>query len=183
MKIVKEFKAFINKGSAIDMAVGIIVGSVMTSVVNSLVKDVIMPPVGLLVGNVDFSQWFYVLGGGEAGAHYTTIAAAQAAGATTLNIGTFLNTVISFIITMVAIFIFVKVVNAARSKAPVKTRTCPYCQQSISKLAKKCPFCCSAVKPEEIGPVEETDLAKGLKNLKSKVLNVTKVAQKVVKKK
>lgn len=182
MKIFKEFKAFINKGSAIDMAVGIIVGSVMTSVVNSLVKDVIMPPVGLLVGNVDFSQWFYVIGGGEAGAHYNTIAAAQAAGATTLNIGTFLNTVISFIITMVAIFIFVKVVNAARSKAPVKTRTCPYCQQSISKLAKKCPFCCSAVKPEEIGPAEETDLAKGLKNLKSKVLNVTKVAKKVANK-
>ena len=182
MKIFKEFKAFINKGSAIDMAVGIIVGSVMTSVVNSLVKDVIMPPVGLLVGNVDFSQWFYVLGGGEAGAHYTTIAAAQAAGATTLNIGTFLNTVISFIITMVAIFIFVKVVNSARSKAPVTTRACPYCQQSISKLAKKCPFCCSVVKPEKIGPAEETDLAKGLKNLKSKVLNVTKVAKKVANK-
>ena len=78
MKIVSEFKSFINKGSAIDMAVGIIVGSVMTSVVNSLVKDVIMPPVGLLVGGVDFSQWFFVLGGGEPGATYTTIAAAQA---------------------------------------------------------------------------------------------------------
>ena len=183
MKIFKEFKAFINKGSAIDMAVGIIVGSVMTSVVNSLVKDVIMPPVGLLIGNVDFSQWFYVIGGGEAGAHYNTMAAAQAAGATTLNIGTFLNTVISFLITMVAIFIFVKVVNSARSKAPVTTRACPYCQQSISKLAKKCPFCCSAVKPEKIGPAEDTDLAKGLKSLKSKVLNVTSVAKKVVKKK
>ena len=182
MKIFKEFKAFINKGSAIDMAVGIIVGSVMTSVVNSLVKDVIMPPVGLLIGNVDFSQWFYVLGGGEAGAHYTTMAAAQAAGATTLNIGTFLNAVISFLITMVAIFIFVKVVNSARSKAPVTTRACPYCQQSISKLAKKCPFCCSAVKPEEVGPVEDTDLAKGLKSLKSKVLGVANVAKKTVKK-
>ena len=182
MKIFKEFKAFINKGSAIDMAVGIIVGSVMTSVVNSLVKDVIMPPVGLLIGNVDFSQWFYVLGGGEPGAHYTTMAAAQAAGATTLNVGTFLNAVISFLITMVAIFIFVKVVNSARSKAPVTTRACPYCKQSISKAATKCPFCCSAVKPEEIGPAEDTDLAKGLKNLKSKVLNVTKVAKKVVKK-
>ena len=183
MKIIKDFKAFINKGSAIDMAVGIIVGSTMTSVVNSLVKDVIMPPVGLLVGGVDFSQWFFVLSGGEAGAHYTTMAAAQAAGATTLNLGTFLNTVISFMITMFAIFIFVKVVNSARSKKPVTTRACPYCQQSISKLATKCPFCCSAVKPEEVGPVEDTDLAKGLKTLKNKVLNVTKVAKKVVKKK
>jgi len=183
IKIFDEFKAFINKGSAIDMAVGIIVGSTMTSVVNSLVKDVIMPPVGLLVGGVDFSQWFYVLGGGEAGAHYTTMAAAQSAGATTLNIGTFLNSIISFLITMFAIFIFVKVVNSARSKKPVTTHACPYCQQSISKLATKCPFCCSKVNPEEIGSVEETDLAKGLKTLKNKVLNVTKVAQKVVKKK
>lgn len=183
MKIIKEFKAFINKGSAIDMAVGIIVGSVMTSVVNSLVKDIIMPPVGLLVGNVDFSQWFYVLGGGEAGVHYNTISAAQAAGATTLNLGTFLNTVISFLITMFAIFVFVKIVNSARSKKPVTTRTCPYCQQQISKLATKCSFCCSNVEPEQIGVVEDTDLAKGLKNLKNKVMNVTKVAKKVINKK
>ena len=110
------------------------------------------------------------------------MAAAQAAGATTLNIGTFLNAVISFLITMVAIFIFVKVVNSARSKAPVTTRACPYCKQNISKAATKCPFCCSAVKPEEIGPAEDKDLAKGLKSLKSKVLNVTKIETKVVKK-
>ena len=84
---------------------------------------------------------------------------------------------------MFAIFVFVKIVNSARSKKPVTTRTCPYCQQSISKLATKCPFCCSAVKPEEVGSVEDTDLAKGLKTLKSKVLQVTKVAKKVVKKK
>lgn len=183
IKIISEFKSFINKGSAIDMAVGIIVGSAMTSVVNSLVKDVIMPPVGMLVGGIDFSQWFFVLGGGEPGAHYTTMAAAQSAGATTLNMGTFLNSVISFLITMFAIFIFVKIVNSARSKKPVTTRACPYCQQQISKLATKCAFCCSAVKPEEVGPVEDTDLAKGLKNLKSKVLKVTKVAKKAIKKK
>ena len=77
MKLIKEFKTFINRGSAIDMAVGIIVGSVMTSVVNSLVKDIIMPPVGLLVGNVDFSQWFYVLSGGEPGVHYNTMEVAM----------------------------------------------------------------------------------------------------------
>lgn len=181
MKIISEFKAFINKGSAIDMAVGIIVGSVMTSVVNSLVKDIIMPPVGMLVGGIDFSQWFIVLGGGETGVHYNTMAAATAAGATTLNIGTFLNSIISFLITMFAIFIFVKIVNSARAKAPVTTRACPYCQQSVSKLAIKCPYCCSALKTEKIEEVGETDLAKGLKSITKHVGNVAKAAKKVAK--
>jgi len=181
MKLIKEFKTFISRGSAIDMAVGIIVGSVMTSVVNSLVKDIIMPPVGMLVGGIDFSQWFFVIGGGEPGAHYTTMEAATAAGATTLNLGTFLNTIISFIITMFAIFVFVKIVNSARAKAPVTTRACPYCQQSISKLATKCPYCCSSVKPEEIGAAGETDLQKGLKSLTQRVGKVAKAAKKVAK--
>jgi len=181
MKLLKEFKAFINKGSAIDMAVGIIVGSVMTSVVNSLVKDIIMPPVGMLVGGIDFSQWFFVIGGGEPGVHYTTMAAATAAGATTLNLGVFLNTVISFLITMFAVFIIVKIANSARAKGPVTTRACPYCQQSISKLATKCPYCCSALKAEEIGSAEEAQLTKGLKSLKAKVEKVAKTATKVAK--
>ena len=182
-KFFNEFKAFVSRGNAIDMAVGIIVGSVMTSVVNSLVKDIIMPPVGMLVGGIDFSQWFYVLGGGEPGTHYATMAAAQAAGATTLNIGTFLNTVISFLITMFAIFIFVKIVNSARAKAPVTTRSCPYCKQSISKLATKCPFCCSAVKPEEIAAVDEPEIAKSIKMLTERVSGVAKkAASKVTKK-
>ena len=181
MKILSEFKAFINKGSAIDMAVGIIVGSVMTSVVNSLVKDIIMPPVGMLIGGIDFSQWFYVIGGGEPGAHYATMEAATAAGATTLNLGTFLNTVISFIITMFAIFVFVKIVNSARAKAPVTTRACPYCQQSVSKLATKCPYCCSALKAEEIEAAGETDLQRGIKSLTERVGKVAKVAKKVTK--
>ena len=181
MKLLKEFKTFINKGSAIDMAVGIIVGSVMTSVVNSLVKDIIMPPVGMLVGGIDFSQWFFVIGGGEPGVHYNTMEAATAAGATTLNLGTFLNTIISFLITMFAVFIIVKIANSARGKGPVTTRACPYCQQTISKLATKCPYCCSAVKAEKIGPAEEAELAKGLKTLKEKVSKVAKVAKKAAK--
>lgn len=181
MKIIKEFKTFISRGSAIDMAVGIIVGSVMTSVVNSLVKDIIMPPVGMLVGGIDFSQWFYVIGGGEPGAHYATMEAATAAGATTLNLGTFLNTVISFIITMFAIFIFVKVVNSARAKQPVTTRACPYCKQSISKSATKCPYCCSDLEAEEIEAAGESDLGRGIKNLTSRVKGVAKVAKKVAK--
>ena len=179
IKFINEFKSFINKGSAIDMAVGIIVGSVMTSVVNSLVKDIIMPPVGMLVGGIDFSQWFFVLGCGEPGAHYATMEAATAAGATTLNLGTFLNTVISFLITMFAVFIIVKIANSARAKGPATTHTCPYCQQSISKLATKCPYCCSAVKPEKIGPAEEAELTKGLKSLKEKVGKVAKKAAKI----
>lgn len=165
MKLLSEFKTFISRGNAIDMAVGIIVGSVMTSVVNSLVKDIIMPPIGLLIGGIDFSQLFFVLSGGESGATYTTMAAAQAAGATTLNLGTFLNTVVSFLITMFAIFIFVKIVNSARAKQPVKTRACPYCQQSISKLATKCPYCCSDVQPEQIESVVEPELYKKVKSL------------------
>lgn len=181
MKLINEFKTFINKGSAIDMAVGIIVGSVMTSVVNSLVKDIIMPPVGLLVGGIDFSQWFIVLAGGEAGVHYNTMEAAAAAGATTLNLGTFLNSVISFLITMFAVFIIVKVANSARSKGPVTTRACPYCQQSVSKLATKCPYCCSALKAEKIGEVEEAELTKSIKSLTAKVGKVANVAKKAAK--
>lgn len=148
MGMLKDFKNFINRGNAIDMAVGIIVGSVMTSVVNSLVKDVMMPPIGLLIGGIDFSAWKITLGADSA-----------------ISIGLFLNAVISFLITMFAVFLIVRIASKARAKQPVTTRACPYCQQSISKLATKCPYCCSNVKPEEIGAVEETDLAKGVKNL------------------
>lgn len=163
--LLKEFRAFIERGSAIDMAVGIIVGGVMTGVVNSLVKDIIMPPIGLLIGGVDFSQLFVVLHGGEPGAHYATVDAAQAAGATTINIGIFMNTIVSFLITMFAVFMIVRAVNKARAKKPATTHSCPYCQSSISNAATKCPFCCSDVEPVETGTVEDSDLAKGLKNL------------------
>jgi large conductance mechanosensitive channel len=164
--ILKEFGAFVQRGNAIDMAVGIIVGSVMTGVVNSLVKDVIMPPIGLLIGGVDFSQWFFVLGGGEKGAVYETIAQAQEAGATTLNLGLFCNSVVSFFITMFAIFLFVRTINKMRDKKPVNTRSCPYCTSTISNSATKCPFCCSDVEPVETAAVEESDLKKSLKGLK-----------------
>lgn len=162
---IKEFRSFIERGNAIDMAVGIIVGGVMTSVVNSLVKDVIMPPIGLMIGGVDFSQWFFVLSGGQAGVSYPTIAAAQEAGAVTLNIGMFLNSIVSFLITMFAIFWVVKVFNKMRSKKPITTHACPYCQSTISNAATKCPFCCSSVKPVETAGVEESDLSKGLQSV------------------
>lgn len=175
--LLKEFSTFVQRGNAIDMAVGIIVGSVMTGVVNSLVKDVIMPPIGLLIGGVDFSQWFFVLGGGEAGAKYETIAAAQAAGATTLNLGLFLNSVVSFFITMFAIFLFVRTMNKMRDKKPANTHACPYCKSTINNAATKCPFCCSDVEPVETGSVVESDLKKSLKGLQKVA---TKVASTVV---
>lgn len=162
----KEFSAFVHRGNAIDMAVGIIVGSVMTGVVNSLVKDVIMPPIGLLIGGVDFSQWFFVLGGGEAGAVYETISQAQEAGATTLNLGLFLNSVVSFFVTMFAIFIFVRTINKVRDKKPNNTHPCPYCTSLINNAATKCPFCCSQVTTVELATVEDSDLKKSLKNIK-----------------
>ena len=164
-KFLKEFREFAERGNAIDMAIGIIVGSVMTGVVNSLVKDVIMPPIGLLIGGVDFSQWFFVLAGGN-GQTFNTIAEAQAAGATTLNLGVFLNTVISFIITMFAAFLIVRTVNKMKSKKAVTTRACPYCKSTVDMTATKCPHCCSALKAEEVKPAEESDLSKGISSLK-----------------
>lgn len=162
-KFFKEFKSFASKGNAIDMAVGVITGAALTSVVNSLVKDVLMPPLGILLGDVDFSQFFIVLKGGAEGAHYHTIAAAQAAGATTLNIGLFINACVSFLITMFAIFLFVRAVNKLRTPAPVvvTTRDCPYCFTKIDMRATKCPDCCSAVKPvtPPKAPVEESKSA------------------------
>ncbi len=169
---IKEFRSFAERGNAIDMAIGIIVGSVMTSVVNSLVKDVIMPPIGLLIGGVDFSQWFFVLAGGN-GQTFNTIAEAQAAGATTLNLGVFLNTVISFIITMFAAFLIVRTVNKMKSKQAVTTTTCPYCKQTVDITATKCPHCCSALKAGEVKPAEESDLNKGIKKLK-KIIKIKK---------
>ncbi|MBO7656123.1 MAG: large conductance mechanosensitive channel protein MscL [Alphaproteobacteria bacterium] len=169
---IKEFRSFAERGNAIDMAIGIIVGSVMTSVVNSLVKDVIMPPIGLLIGGVDFSQWFFVLAGGN-GQTFNTIAEAQAAGATTLNLGVFLNTVISFIITMFAAFLIVRTVNKMKSKQAVTTTTCPYCKQTVDITATKCPHCCSALKAGEVKPAEESDLNKGIKKLK-KIVKIKK---------
>ena len=168
--LIKDFKAFIERGSAIDMAVGIIVGGVMTSVVNSLVKDVLMPPIGLLIGGIDFSDWAIVLK-----------QATESSEAVTMNIGLFLNTIVGFLITMFAVFWIVKIVGKARSKKPVTTRACPYCKSSINITAVKCPNCCSDVEPVEAMAVEDSDLQKNLKELSkvatgqiSKIKKITK---------
>ena len=146
----KGFKEFTEKGSAFDMAVGVIVGATMTSVVNSLVKDIMMPPIGVLLGGVDFSQFFIVLKDSEGlleHHRYATLAAAQAAGATTMNIGMFANAAISFLITMFAVFMLVRAVNKIRGRK-ITARECPYCfVGNVSIRATKCPACCSALKP------------------------------------
>ena len=135
--------------------------------VNSLVKDIIMPPIGILMGNIDFSQFFVVLAGGTPGAHYNTVAEAQAAGATTMNIGVFLNSVVSFFVTMFAIFLMVKIINKIRTKT--YTRACPYCKSTINAQASKCPNCCSDVEPIKDDANKASELEKDIKNISKKV--------------
>jgi large conductance mechanosensitive channel len=144
MGITNEFKEFAMKGNVLDMAIGIIIGAAFGTVVNSLVKDIIMPPIGLVLGRVDFANLFISLNG----VRYDTLAAAQAAGAPTINYGTFMNTVISFIIVAFVVFLLVRRVNAMRAKptppAP-NTKVCPYCKENISIAAVRCPHCTSDV--------------------------------------
>ncbi len=149
--MVSEFKKFVMRGSVIDMAVGIIIGGAFTKIVNSMVADIMMPPLGLLMGKVDFSNWFVVLKQGVEAGPYASLSAAQAAGATTLNIGTFLNAVISFIIVALCIFLLIKVinkVNAPKAEAPAAptTKKCPFCCSEIALEATRCPHCTSEIK-------------------------------------
>ncbi len=143
----KEFKEFAVKGNVIDMAVGIIIGAAFGTVVKSLVSDVIMPPIGLVLGKVDFSNLFFVLTG-PAGP-FSSLAEAQKAGAVTINYGMFLNTVVSFLIVAWAVFILVKGVNRLKiNLGPEATnRECPFCLSKIPKKATKCSFCTSEVSP------------------------------------
>jgi len=146
--MLKEFKEFAMRGNVVDMAVGIIIGGAFGTIVKSLVADVLMPPIGLLVGGVDFANFFVVLKQGTPPAPYAALADAQAAGAVTINYGVFLNAVISFLIVAVAVFILVKSINTMRRKeeAPPPeptTRDCPFCLSGIPIMAVKCPHCTS----------------------------------------
>jgi len=148
MGMMKEFREFAVKGNVVDMAVGIIIGAAFGTIVKSLVADVIMPPIGLLLGNVDFSNLFIVLKHGAEAAQYATVAKAQEAGAVTLNYGAFINTIISFLIVAFAIFILVKNINRLKREKPAappppSTKECPYCLSTISIKAVKCPYCTS----------------------------------------
>jgi large conductance mechanosensitive channel len=147
----KEFKEFAVKGNVVDMAVGIVIGAAFGSIVTSFVNDVIMPPIGLLLGNVDFTNLFLVLKEGKLPAPYEGLAAAKAAGAVTMNIGVFINTIISFLIVAFAVFLVVKNVNRLKreEKAPPaapSTKECPFCLSAIPIKAVRCPHCTSEVK-------------------------------------
>jgi large conductance mechanosensitive channel len=145
--MLKEFKEFAMRGNVLDMAVGIIIGAAFGQIVNSFVQDILMPPIGRLLGHVDFSNLFFNL----SGAHYDTIAAAKAAGAATLNYGVFLNTVINFLIVALAVFLLVRQVNRFAPKpapaAPAPAlRDCPYCLSAVPAKATKCSHCTSELR-------------------------------------
>jgi len=141
--VLKEFKEFAMRGNMLDLAVGVIIGAAFGGVVTSLVNDVLMPPLGRLVGQVNFSSLFVNLGD----QHYDSLAAAKAAGAPTLNYGNFLNTIINFIIVAFAVFLLVRAVNKwfPKPAAPMTTKECPQCAMPIPIQAKKCGHCTSAV--------------------------------------
>jgi large conductance mechanosensitive channel len=143
----KEFKEFAMRGNVLDMAVGIIIGAAFGGIVTSFVQDILMPPIGRLVGHVDFSNLFISL----SETHYDTLAAAKAAGAATLNYGLFLNTVINFLIVAFAIFLLIRQVNRFAPKpapaAAPTTRDCPYCLTPVPLKATRCAHCTSELRP------------------------------------
>ena len=142
MAMLQEFKKFAMRGNVIDLAVGVVIGAAFGKIVGSLVTDVIMPPIGLMLGGVNFSNIFINLSGGE----YATLAEAKEAGAATINIGLFINTVIDFTIIAFAIFLLVKQVNRLMPAPPppaVSTKECQYCFSAIPIKATRCPQCTS----------------------------------------
>ncbi len=145
--MLKEFKEFAMKGNVLDMAVGIIIGAAFGKIISSFVGDVLMPPIGLFLGKVDFSSLFINLSGKT----YTSLAEAKAAGAPTLNYGLFINTVLDFLIVAFVIFLLVKQVNRMRAQpaaapAAPTTKDCPFCATAIPIKALRCPNCTSEVK-------------------------------------
>lgn len=142
----EDFKEFVMRGSVVDLAVGIIIGAAFGTVVKSFVDDVLMPPIGLALGGVDFANLFVVLKQGAQPGPYATLPGAKAAGAVTVNYGAFLNTVVTFVIVAFAVFLVVRFVNAMRrpqAAAAPTTRECPYCATTISMKATRCPQCTS----------------------------------------
>ncbi len=150
--MLKDFRDFIMRGNVLDMAVGIIIGAAFGTLVTSIVKDIIMPPIGLVLGNVDFTNLFAVLKAGTTPGPYASLADAQAAGAVTINYGLFINTIVSFLIVAVVLFFLIRAFVHARSRletkegaAPVAptTKECPYCLSQVPVKARKCAYCTS----------------------------------------
>ncbi|MFZ3199681.1 MAG: large-conductance mechanosensitive channel protein MscL [Candidatus Acidiferrales bacterium] len=141
--MLKEFREFAMRGNVVDMAVGIIIGAAFGRIITSLVNDILMPPIGRLLGNVDFSNLFLNISGKT----YPTLAAAKAAGAATINYGVFLNTVIDFVIVAFAIFLVIRQINRWNKPAPAPaTKDCPYCFTAIPLPATRCPNCTSEIR-------------------------------------
>ncbi len=144
--MLKEFREFAIKGNAVDLAIGVIFGAAFGAVVTSLVNDMLMPPIGKLLGGVDFSNLFLVLGSG----HFDSLKAAKDAGAATVNYGVFINTLINFTIIAFALFMLVKAFNALRRETPKPaaaptSKACPYCVSDIPLKATRCPHCTSTL--------------------------------------
>jgi len=148
--MLKEFREFAMRGNVVDLAVGVIIGAAFGKIITSLVNDIIMPPVGLVLGRVDFSNLYIDLSGKT----YASLAAAKAAGAPTINYGLFINNVIDFLIVAFAVFLLVRGINRLYPKpAPATTtRPCPYCLTAVPPAATRCPACTSAI---EAAPAAE----------------------------
>ena len=148
--MLKEFKEFAMRGNVIDLAVGIIIGGAFGTIVKSLVDDVIMPPIGLALGNVDFADLFMLLkAGAKSPPPYATLAEAQAAGAVTVNYGVFVNAVITFLIVAFSVFLLVRAANRLQpQQAPAAptTKECPYCRMAVPLAATRCPHCTSELR-------------------------------------
>jgi large conductance mechanosensitive channel len=142
--MLREFREFAMRGNVLDLAIAVIIGSAFGKIVTSLVNDIIMPPIGLVLGNVDFANLYVNMSGGK----FATLADAQAAGAVTLNYGTFLNTIIDFIIVAFVIFLLVRQINKFKKPAEstaVNTKECPFCTSVIAIKATRCPHCTSQI--------------------------------------
>lgn len=153
--MLEEYKKFAIRGNVIDMAVGIIIGAAFGTVVQSLVKDVLTPPLGLLTGGTDFTNLFLVLKEGTPNGPYATLQAAQEAGAVTINAGTFVNALISFLVVTFAVFLLVRYINQLREPdegpaPPPSVKKCPYCVSDVPVQATRCPHCTSEL-PDEKG--------------------------------
>ncbi len=148
MKVLKEFREFAMRGNVLDMAIGIIIGTAFGKIITSFVNDILMPPIGLLMGRVDFANLFINL----SPQRYQRLADAKAAGAATINYGLFLNTIIDFIIVAFVIFLLIRQVNRFKKKeepAVPSTKDCPYCLSAVPVKATRCPHCTSDLKPAE----------------------------------
>ncbi len=147
--MLKEFREFVMRGNVVDMAVGIVIGAAFGTIVKSLVSDLLMPPIGLLLGKTDFSNLFVLLKDGQTAGPYASLADAQKAGAVTLNYGLFVNSVISFLIVAFAVFMVIRAINRMRRQeeepAEPTAKDCPFCLSAIPIKAVRCPHCTSSL--------------------------------------